>query len=732
MPKTQRRKPRRLILATLAVAMTATLGGVAYQGLNGGEKPVAAASGAQEPLAQPAAASPSVAPAPAKEPARDKKPEPITEKPKAEPDKGLVFDGLKPAPKDDKCEGVYRTDSGHCTHGPDAPPPGVDIKKDTPPAVKASLPEGEPGKPPVSDPKPSSPSSEPSGSSSSSSEKGDGSTAVAALPALDAAAATDPDAAPPSEPPAAASSPSGSSESGTGAAAGAGSRKGTAAAGPAGQTVQCDGDGTTGNRVQVVYVHAPGKDRYAQYLPSFRKWAADADLIYSDSAKVTGGVRHIRYVHAADCTPTVLNIEVPASALGEFSATNRALAAKGLDRRDRKYMIFADAQVYCGIGTFAGDERPGQSNLSNFGPSYGRTDAGCWGGHTAAHELGHNLGAVNNSAPNTSRGAHCTDEYDVMCYSDTPYYPRMRIVCGDRSYENLLDCRNDDYFHTNPRKGSYLDTHWNIANNQFLMRQKGNGTTNPDPGPKPTPTPTPTPTGGTGTYGPDVTVGQIGQDSAVVSWRAASGAAWYQVHLNGKPIGWIQGTSARVHTLSPGTQYSVAVSVRYANGKDSRVGRAASFRTAGGNGGSTPTPDSAYLLMNGATGNAAEVWGARRGDGTVLVGSQRNGYAQQQWYFDKADKAGNGTVRIRSAVSGKCLQLGGRASAGMWVAQQTCGSAAAQQWRVSASGSGVKVAPAGDSRLVLAVSNRTYYGSWLIELQHASNNPAQVWTVQKP
>ncbi|MCH0538911.1 RICIN domain-containing protein [Streptomyces sp. MUM 203J] len=693
--------------------------------MNGGEEPTAAASGAQEQLARPAAASPTAAPAPAKEPARDKKPEPITEKPKEEPDKGLVFEGLKPAPKDDKCEGVYRTDSGHCTHGPDSPPPGVDIKKDTPPAVKASLPEGEPGKPPASDAKPSSAPPSSGADSGPSSEKG-GSTTVAALPALDAAAATDPDAEPASEPPAAASSPSGSS--GTGTAAGAGSRTGTAAAGPAGQTVQCEGDGTSGNRVQVVYVHAPGKDRYAQYLPSFRKWAADADLIYSDSAKVTGGVRHIRYVHAADCTPTVLNMEIPASALGEFSATNRALAAKGLDRRDRKYMIFADAQVYCGIGTFAGDERPGQNNLSNFGPSYGRTDAGCWGGHTAAHELGHNLGAVNNSAPNTSRGAHCTDEWDVMCYSDTPYYPKMRIVCGDRSYENLLDCRNDDYFHTNPRRGSYLDTHWNIANNQFLMRQKGNGT-NPDPGPDPTPTPTPTPTGGTGTYGPAVTVGQIGQDSAVVSWRAASGAAWYQVHLNGKPIGWIQGTSARVHTLSPGTQYSVAVSVRYTNGKDSRVGRAASFRTAGRNGGTTPTPDTAYLLMNGATGNAAEVWGARKGDGTVLVGSQRNGYAQQRWYFDKA---GNGTVRIRSAVSGKCLQLGGRASAGMWVAQQTCGSAAAQQWRVSASGSGVRVAPAGDSRLVLAVSNRTYYGSWLIELQYASNNPAQVWTVQKP
>ncbi|WP_262387220.1 RICIN domain-containing protein [Streptomyces sp. TRM49041] len=686
MKKTHSRKPRRLILATAAVAVMATVGGLAYQGVYGAAEATADGNGPQA-LAQPAAASPSVAPEPAAEPARDKKPEPITKAPKGDPGKGLVYKGLKPAPEDDDCEGVYRTTGGHCTHGPDAPPPGVDIKKDTPPAVKAAVPAEDPTKAP-----------------STESEEAPAAGQAAQAPALDAAA---PSAAPPAA----------ASTSGTRTAA---------ANGPAGQTVQCEGDGTTGNRVQVVYVHAPGRDRYAQYLPSFRKWAADADLIYSESAKDTGGVRHIRYVTAADCTPTVLNIEVPASALAEFSATNRALAGKGLNRRDRKYMIFADTQVYCGIGTFAGDERPGQNNLSNFGPSYGRTDSGCWGGHTAAHELGHNLGAVNNSAPNTSRGAHCTDEWDVMCYTDSPYYPKMRTVCADRGYENRLDCNHDDYFHTNPKRGSYLATHWNIANNQFLMGHKGNSP-NPDPDPRPTPTPTPSPTGGSG-IGPDVTVGQIAQDSAVVSWRAAANAAWYQLYLNGKPIGWIQGTSARVYNLRPGTAYSVAVSVRDTAGRDSRVGRATSFRTTGGNGGATPTPGTRYLLANGATGNAAEVWGGRTADGTVLVGSQRNGYAQQQWYFDDA---GNGYTRIRSAVSGKCLQPGGRAEPGMWVGQQPCRSVESQRWRISRSGSSVTVT-AGDSRYVLGVSNRPYYGSWLIELQHASGGAAQAWTVQKP
>ncbi|MEU9981755.1 RICIN domain-containing protein [Streptomyces sp. NPDC050856] len=636
-----------------------------------------------------AAAASTTAPRPAAEPAREAEPKPLKEIPKSEPKRGLVYDGLRVAAKGDRCAGVLRTSTGHCTHGPDAPPKGVDIKKDTPPAVRAEAaphPTDRPADRPTGD-KP------PAGAARPAGPGGPGAPAV-----LDAS---------------------------TGRAVTTGVAGGTPAAGtktpsgPTGQTVQCDGDGSTGNRVQVVYAHAPGRDRYAQYWASFKKWAADADVIYAASAQETGGVRHIRYVTDADCTPTVLSVELPAAAMAEFSAMNKALAGKGFNRRDRKYMIFADAQVYCGIGTFNGDERPGQDNLSNFGPSYGRTDSGCWGGFTAAHELGHNLGAVNNSAPNTSRGAHCTDEWDVMCYSDSPYYPTMRNVCADRRSDERLDCNHDDYFHTNPRPGSYLATHWNIADNQFLMRRGG---TRPDPTPTPTPTPTPNPGP---TAGPDVTVGQITPDSAMVSWPAVSSAAWYQLVLNGRPMAWVQSSVARVYNLTPDTSYTIAVAVRDRNGRDSRPGRAASFRTA--KAGGTVTPAARHLLANGSTGVTAEIWGGRTADGTVLVGSQRNGTTAQQWYFDDA---GGGYTRVRSAASGKCLQVGGAPVAGQWVAQQPCGNAASQQWRFTGSGNGVKLTAKGGS-LVLGVSNRPYHGAWLLELQHSDSNPAQVWTAER-
>lgn len=239
----------------------------------------------------------------------------------------------------------------------------------------------------------------------------------------------------------------------------------------------CIGDGSSGLRVQMMYVHPPTVNRYSQYKASFEQWAVDMDTIYNASAAETGGTRHVRFVHDANCTPTILNVQVSASALSNFSATISALRSLGYTRTDRKYSIFGESNVYCGIGEFEDDDRKISGNRSNTGPHFARSDSGCWNGHTIAHELGHNLGAVSNSAPNSSGGAHCTDEYDVMCYSDSPNYPPMRYICANQSHENRLDCGHNDYYHTNPSASSYLGTHYNMADNPFLS-----GSTTPPPG----------------------------------------------------------------------------------------------------------------------------------------------------------------------------------------------------------------------------------------------------------
>lgn len=618
--------------------------------------------------------------------AKVRPPAPLSGKPQSLPSKGMVYAGLTVAPVGNTCVGMYTVSKADlCTHGPDAPPQGVDIHKLTPPVLKADkAPQmhGDAQQPSVP------------------------LLLQDTLPVMDARTGT-----------MAAAAPS------------------TAAAPPAGTAVVCDGDGSTGNRVQVLYMHAPGNDRFAQYQGSFKKWAADADVIYNASAQETGGTRHIRFVTEPDCTASVLDVEVPASSLADFGASNNALAAKGFNRRDRKYMIFGDAQVYCGIGTFDGDEQAGPGNRSNFGPSYGRDDSGCWSGSVSAHELGHNLGAVNNSAPHSSKAGHCVDEWDLMCYSDAPYYPKMQDVCHDRGEDARLDCNHDDYYNTNPAPGSYLATHWNVANNTFLIAGGGNGG-NPNPSPTPTPTstptstptatptPSPTPTPDP-TKGPDAKAGQVTQNSAAVSWTAVASASDYALVVNGSRLGFIKSTSVRLINLRAGTAYSVAVVTRDRAGHISAPGRAATFRTLAAST-ATPRPGTRYLMLNSLTGQAADMFGGSTRNGDVLIGYQRHGYANQQWQFTATT---GGYLTIKSALSGKCLQAGGRPTAGQNVVQQTCGTTASQLWKLTATSAGYTLTPKGTS-FVLGLSDHAYYGSLLLQLQKPVNKSYQNWTLQ--
>ncbi|MGW2250828.1 RICIN domain-containing protein [Kitasatospora sp. NPDC001660] len=648
-------------------------------------------------------------------PKRDQKAAPLKEIPKDQPDRGMVYAGLS-LPNGDRCAGALEVTGGQlCSHGPDAPPKDVDIHKDVAPVAAAAA------QTPVL-----TPAANAQPPSAADLLKG-------AAPVLDAGQK------------ALLGDPAGAPQQNTPAASG-------------GSSVVCEGDGSSGNRIQVVYVHAPGNDRYAQYLASFKKWAADVDVIYNASAQETGGVRHVRFVTDSDCSASVLNVQVSDADIQDFNASNRALAAQGFNRKDRKYMMFTDAKVYCGIGTFAGDERSGQDNLSNFGPSYGRTDSGCWGGHTAAHELGHNLGAVNNSAPSTSKGGHCVYDYDLMCYSDYPYYPQMKLVCPDRSHYDRLDCTHDDYYSTDPKPGSYLSSHWNVANNRFLIAGNGTGpgpsptptatptpsptasptrtaspsptpssSTTGSPSPTATPTTTPTPTGTptTGTGSPDVTVSQITQNSVMLSWPGVPSAAGYDVVLGGQTIGTVRSTVVGLVRLAPGTSYTVAVAVRDAAGAVAKPGRAVTFRTAADAG--RPQPGTHYTMVNGLTGQAADLWGSSLNDGTVAIAYQRTGYANQKWVFEDA---GDGAVRIKSVRSDKCLQLGGDPVAGQYVAQRPCSDAAAQKWQLNASGGGFSLTAAGSS-LVLGISDRWYYGGWLLELQQPNGQPYQNWSLQK-
>lgn len=234
--------------------------------------------------------------------------------------------------------------------------------------------------------------------------------------------------------------------------------------------IDCEGDGSSGNRVQVLYVRRSSDPSRPDVRATVRSIAQQANQIYRDSAAETGGSRSIRFVHDSSCRITVAEVVLgtPDFYYG-FSYVINELDSQGYDREDRKYMIFGEGGTSCGIGTHYQQDRRDPANINNFGPSYGLSVPHCWLAEVVAHELLHNLGGVQDSAPHSTALGHCVDEYDVMCYADGDGQP-MRYECPTAARDTtLFDCNHDDYFHTSPSSSNYLRNQWNSANNQFLI-----------------------------------------------------------------------------------------------------------------------------------------------------------------------------------------------------------------------------------------------------------------------
>ncbi|GAB4011222.1 hypothetical protein [Nocardioides ultimimeridianus] len=243
--------------------------------------------------------------------------------------------------------------------------------------------------------------------------------------------------------------------------------------------VDCDGDGTSGYRIQAMYVVEAGStNRFASMQSTFQLWAAGVDDVVNRSAALTGGVRHLRYVTEAGsggCVAKVLNVTVPSGSLASFNATISAVQALGYTDPTRKYLMWTDATSLCGIASLYPGDGAGQDNPNNgYYAQYARIDSGCWGfgdGSTQhsveAHELMHMLGGVQNTAPHSTHAGHCWDESDTMCYADGGNHAMVQICTPEHEY--FYDCNSDDYYSTFPDPGSYLDGHWDAADSRFLI-----------------------------------------------------------------------------------------------------------------------------------------------------------------------------------------------------------------------------------------------------------------------
>jgi hypothetical protein len=237
---------------------------------------------------------------------------------------------------------------------------------------------------------------------------------------------------------------------------------------------QCVSDGTKQFHHQVIYARAVDRpDRFARMRDGIRL------LVHGSTGylRVTSA-RHGRSlsyrVLCGGSSVSVLNVKLSIRDAGAtFSDIVTDLIAQGFSNPFAKYWIFYDGAPRdgaSGVGTLRLDDSPGADNANNFGPGWAVTyDAGVLTNlRTMMHENGHNLGAVQLSAPNSNKAGHCIDGLDLMCYYESSGFGERYTTTRCRVQE--YDCGSDDYFNPRPKRGSYLAKHWNTgsAANRFL------------------------------------------------------------------------------------------------------------------------------------------------------------------------------------------------------------------------------------------------------------------------
>jgi hypothetical protein len=252
--------------------------------------------------------------------------------------------------------------------------------------------------------------------------------------------------------------------------------------------------------IKVIYAYA--SDQAPRLAPVADRLQANVSLLSRFVAGQSGGRRTIRFDMGSECGPSHVDIQTIAlpsplsyyvvSGSPRFSrlaADIRARVDVGAGAGPRDYLVYADrmrgTNGVSGTGEFYyGDsaEQPGGTWHNEGGLvaavwGRGTLPAGAYADPTTMlHEITHNLGGVQGSAPNSTgriggvAAGHCVDEQDIMCYADGGPNNVMRLVCPSLtgSVTETYDCGGDDYFNATPAVGSWLAAHWNLYNSSFL------------------------------------------------------------------------------------------------------------------------------------------------------------------------------------------------------------------------------------------------------------------------
>jgi len=255
-------------------------------------------------------------------------------------------------------------------------------------------------------------------------------------------------------------------------------------------------------RFKLVYAHpADRPDRFAGWASALQ---ANVALVQRFLAAQTGGAKALRFDMGTRCGPQFADIQVVHLAhprvayVDNFAAIVREVESRlGPATGPRNVVVLADTLNGAGYDYGLGEtvlghdgDRPGAANPHNAGgfssvlfsrdglPAPGGTTAGWWP-EGLLHEITHNLGGVQWSAPHSTQPAgqqntrygHCWQGADVMCYvEDAGASHQIRADCPRAGgvIPQAYDCGRDDYFSPAPEPGSYLATHWNVYDSVFL------------------------------------------------------------------------------------------------------------------------------------------------------------------------------------------------------------------------------------------------------------------------
>jgi hypothetical protein len=301
----------------------------------------------------------------------------------------------------------------------------------------------------------------------------------------------------------------------------------------------------SGARVKVIYAYAQGEtNRFNDFKNLIQ---GDIATIANWVASSSGGRRTIRFDTGTSCGPDyvdIASIQLPRARTTYTGSPSRASmvvtdvknALAGMTGT-RNFLVYADGlyagDYILGSGQMPQDDTAGAGNYANAGGAAamvwgdGESDFSPERLTTVLHEVSHTLGAVQDSAPNSTQAGHCFEMDDVMCYADGGPLGapgNLEAVCPTTSPILPYECGMDDYFNPTPAAGSYLATHWNLYDSKFMCDIAScvvpagatpTPTPTPTPSPVPTPAPAPAPDPGTPPTGPAPDPGEaVGEQAA--------------------------------------------------------------------------------------------------------------------------------------------------------------------------------------------------------------------------